>query len=92
MPCDALNSDAVKQWQLAGPERSRLLEEFGSEYLEDSGVDYSHHEQSSAMQCNFHKHANDLYEEMKRQGNHFLETCPELVTLGTRDCATNSAI
>ena len=86
------NTVALRQWMLAGPERSRLLEEFACDYLGDSAAEHDHHEQSSFTQTSFHKHASDLYEMIKLRGNPFLDKCPELVILGTRDCATDKAI
>ena len=52
----------------------------------------NHHEQSLAAQDLFKKHSNILYETITSMGNPFMDDCPELLALDSRNCAADSVV
>ncbi len=51
-----------------------------------------HHEEGLASQKTFKKQVQDLVDAVTEFGNPFLDDCPELLILNSRDCADNSVI
>ncbi len=70
------NPSAFKPWMIAGPEQSRLLTEFESQFLE------------STSQTNL----NRLFEVISNMGNPFKDDCPELLTLDSQNCTSEDVI
>ena len=84
---------AFRRWMIAGPEQARLLTEFEVQFVcSDEETNLPHHEQNQSVQDLFHKHVQDLCATISDMGNPFLEKCPELLTLHTRHCASDSVI
>lgn len=79
------NPVAFKRWMVAGPEQSRLLTEFASQFMDSEEVDYEQHEQGLASQELFQKHASSLHETMSIMGNPFECDGPELVALDSHN-------
>ena len=81
------NPSAFRRWMIAGPEQARLLTEFEVQFVcSDEETNLPHHEQNQSVQDLFHKHV------QADMGNPFLEKCPELLTLHTRHCASDSVV
>ena len=88
------NPVAFRRWMVAGPEQARILKEFESQLsLENEELNWKQqHEQCQSIQELFKKHVHDLCETISMMGNPFLEDCPELLILNTRDCATEDVV
>ena len=86
------NPTAFRRWMMAGPEQARLLKEF--ERSLDISTDNEEfnwlpqHEQCISIQESFKKHVQNLTETISNLGNPFLDDCPELLVLDTRNCAS----
>ena len=86
------NPKAFRRWMVAGPEQARLLTEFEDQYMAVENAQGNHHEQSLAAQDLFKKHSNILYETITSMGNPFMDDCPELLALDSRNCAADSVV
>ena len=51
-----------------------------------------HHEEGIASQRTFKKQTQNLIDTVTEFGNPFLDDCPELLILNSRDCADDSVI
>ena len=86
-------TSAFRRWMIAGPEQARLWTEFEVQFVcSDEETKLPHHEQNQSVQDLFHKHVQDLCATISDMGNPFLEKYPELLTLYTRHCASDSVI
>ncbi len=88
------NPIAFRRWMVGGPEQARLLKEFErqlSGYTDEEG-NLPHHEQYASVQELFKKHVCDLCATISSMGNPFLDDCPELLVLNTRNCASDEVI
>lgn len=80
------NPVAFTRWMVAGPEQARLLSEFEGQFIEENNPDGSkHHEQSLSSQEIFKKHVSNLFTTMSSMGNPFMDDCPELLALDSRN-------
>ena len=80
------NPTGLKRWMVAGPEVSRVLQEFESEALpqSESEEDLSHHQEGHSMQLSFQKQVNSVVSVVQARGNPFCDDFPELVTIDSR--------
>ena len=80
------NPGALRRWMVAGPEISRIVEEFedltGFIDEEDSG---KHHEQCPSTQKRFFNDVCALVTVMEDMGNPFLEASEDLLTIDSHD-------
>ncbi len=58
---------------VAGPEMSRILAEFETEFLSQKENDITHHEETQAVQSTFAKQVTSLVVTLQTMGNPFLE-------------------
>lgn len=86
------NPSAFRRWMVAGPEQARILTEFESQFLESEEHNNQQHEQSYSAQQLFHKQVKSLSEVISCMGNPFMDDCPELLVLDTRNCANDAVI
>lgn len=87
------NPTAFKRWMVAGPEQARLIQEFESQYLHDVGPSsFQQHEQGPARQESFRQQVSSLYTTITSMGNPFIDDCPELLVLSTRNCASENVV
>ena len=79
---------------ICGPEIARLLDEFESDFHISTGKsEKSHlHHEGLASQRTFKKQTPSLIDTITEFGNPFLDDCPELLILNSRDCADYSVI
>ena len=90
------NPTAFKRWMTAGPEQARLLKEFEkslNQSSENEEFDWlPQHEQCVSIQETFRSHVKNLTETMSNFVNPFLDDCPELLVLDTRNCISEAVI
>ena len=86
------NPKAFRRWMVAGPEQARLLTEFEGQFMAQENAQGKHHEQSLSVQDLFKIHSNSLYETITSMGNPFIDDCPELLALDSRNCAADSVV
>ena len=86
------NPKAFRRWMVAGPEQARLLTEFEGQFMAQENAQGKHHEQSLSVQDLFKIHSNSLYETITSIGNPFIDDCPELLALDSRNCAADSVV
>ena len=80
---------------IGGPEIARLLDEFESDFHISTGESekgHLHHEEGLASQRTFKKQTQSLIDTITKFGNPFLDDCPELLILNSRDCADDLVI
>lgn len=88
------NPGAFMRWMTAGPEQARLLKEFECQFY-DQSEELSwlkQHEQCSSVQELFKKQVHNLAETIANMGNPFMDDCPELLILNTRNCASEHVV
>ena len=76
---------------VAGPEQARLLSEFEGHILK-ADTNNQRHEQGCSTQSLFKKQVNSLSAVISNMGNPFLDDCPELLALHTRDCTSDAVV
>ena len=87
------NPVAFRRWMIAGPEQARLLSEFEGQFMEEDSPDgFEHHEQNLSSQELFKKQVSNLFTTMSSMGNPFMDDCPELLALDSRNCATEAVV
>ena len=86
------NPSAFRRWMVAGPEQARILTEFESLFLESEEHNSQQHEQGHSTQQLFKKQVNSLAEVISSMGNPFLDDCPELLILDTRNYASDAVV
>ena len=89
------NPTALLQWAIAGPEQARLITQFEKEYLtdlEDTKVEYQHHDEGISSQEIFQHQVNSLLHVFTELGNPFEDNCSELLVIHTRECADDSVV
>ena len=90
------NPVAFRRWMLSGPELSRLLKQFESEYFSDNDPDnhqnFLNHKQSLSTQKSFQRQVTSLSSIIRKMGNPFLADFSDLVSLDGQDCAHESVI
>lgn len=70
---------ALRRWMVAGPEVSRMVQEFeGSISTKES---HDHHEQKPGIQCAFSKDVTNTIAAFEELGNPFMETGPNLMAI-----------
>ena len=81
--------DTFRKWMISGPEQARLITSFENEYFQsdDKELNYCHHEEGLSTQNAFKQQVTNLTEAISEYGNPFLDDCPELLVLHTRECA-----
>lgn len=78
---------------VCGPEIAKLLDQFQSNFsVQEGAKPHFHHEEGVAAQKTFKKQALSLIETISKFGNPFLDDCPELLILNSRDCADDAVI
>ena len=79
------NPSALRKWVIAGPEQARLIVEFERQFLRDTRVQETHHEECLSAQNTFNQQVTALVEAIKELGNPFLDDTSELLVLDSRD-------
>ena len=79
------NPKAFRRWMVAGPKQVRFLTEFADQFMAEENVQGRHHKQSPSAQDLFKRHSNSLYETITNMGNPFMNDCPELLALDSRN-------
>ena len=88
------NPSAFRRWMVVGPEQIRLLSEFEDQFDIDAKEErpFSQHEQGLSTQETFKQQVNNLTATIKNMGNPFLDDCPELLALDSRNCFSENVI
>lgn len=79
------NPEMLERWIAAGPEISRVLEQF-TDVNDDGGQELPHHEEGSTSQHRFRRHVTNLMDVLQSRGNHFEESSADLVTIDNKVC------
>lgn len=74
---------------VAGPEQAS---EFEDHIILKADVTDQQHEQGYSTQKHFKQQVNNLSAVISNMGNPFLDDCPELLALHTRDCASDAVV
>lgn len=74
---------ALRRWMIAGPELSRMIEEF--EDVESNDHITKHHESMPSFQRNFIEDVRNLITSLENSGNPFLEESNDLIALHSKD-------
>ena len=78
---------------VAESEQASLLSEFEGQFMEENDPDgFKRHEQGLSSQYIFKKHVNNLFTTISSMGNPFMDDCPELLALESRNCATEAVV
>ena len=76
---------ALERWMVAGPEISRLIQEFENNSVDlRSKTSTKHHEQNQSMQNAFAKDVKSFVTTLEELGNPFLEDSGDLLTIDTK--------
>ncbi len=86
------NPSAFRRWMVAGPEQARLLNEFECQFMDLDGHGIEHHEHTPSLQEAFKRQVSSLSEVISNMGNPFMDDCPELLSLDTRNCASDAVL
>ena len=81
-----VNPHALQRWMVAGPEVSRVIDEF--ETAQEQHVNKAqllHHDQNESTQKTFKKDVRSLVAVIEEFGNPYLEETTDLLVLDTRD-------
>ena len=83
------NAAALRRWMVAGPEISRMVQEFeGFSQRPES----EHHTKSHSTQISFKQDVGNLIDAIHDLGNPFLEDSGDLITLDTKDIMEQDSI
>ena len=71
-----------------------MITEFEYLYLPelDPELNYRHHEEGGSSQKSFEKQVTSLIQVVENYGGLFMDACPELLVLNTRDCANSDVL
>lgn len=83
------NPSALRRWMIAGPEVARMVHEFERSALAES---QKHHEQTPAIQREFHKDVSNVVSNFHAMGNPFAEESEDLFTIHTKDVMNSSVV
>ena len=86
------NPSAFRRWMVAGPEQARLLVEFESQFMDTADQNCLQHEQSCSTQATFKRQVSSLCEVVSNMGNPFVDDCPELLVLDSRNCCSEDVV
>ena len=79
------NPQALERWMIAGPEISRLIQEFENcSQTSRSKKSRMHHKQNPSTQNDFVKDVKSLVATLEEMGNPFLEDSGDLLTIDTK--------
>ena len=84
------NPAALRRWMVAGPELSRMVDEF--EEAISAKESQKHHEQNPATQSAFAKDVLSLVSSFEELGNPFKENGEELTALHTKDVMNEEVV
>lgn len=84
------NPAALRRWMVAGPELSRMVDEF--EETISAKESQKHHEQNPATQSAFAKDILNLVSSFEELGNPFKENGEELTALHTKDIMNEEVV
>ena len=93
--CILENPEALRRWMVAGPEVARCLTNFEDDFcsvIQNRNERGRHHEQDYSKQRSFQNNVRNLAKIIADFGNPFLEDCPKLIALDTRNCADESVV
>ena len=76
------NPAALKRWMVAGPEITRMIQEFEGD--SSTTDEYDHHEQKRGVQTAFVKDVVSMISSFEEPGNPFKEKGPHLMALHTK--------
>ena len=84
------NPAALRRWMIAGPEVTRMVEEFENSACADSQD--RHHEQTPAIQREFRKDVSSVISNFNAMGNPFAEESEDLFAIHTKDVMDGSVV
>ena len=78
---------------ICGPENTKLIGQFESDFnVNEADKAHLYHEEGAAVQKSFKKQTQAFVDTITEFGNPFLNECPELLALHSRDCAVDTLI
>ena len=78
---------------IRGPENTKLIGQFESDInVNEADKAHLHHEEGAAVQKSFKKQTQAFVDTITEFGSPFLDDCPELLALHSRDCADDTLI
>jgi len=86
------NDQSLQKWMVAGPEISRLVQEFEESLEMSAPKETKHHEQTSYYQKRFQQHLSAFITKTDEHGNPFSEESSELVSLLSKDIFDQDAV
>ena len=84
------NPAALRRWMVAGPEVSRMVQEF--EGSNSSPESCAHHEQKPGVQSAFHKDVQNTVMSFEELSNPFMEAGPYLMMIHTKDIMDDAVV
>ena len=86
------NEEALRQWMVAGPEVTELLNVNNTKYCDKVTMSTKHHEQISCIQKKFLKDVKNLVISMEEVGNPLIEESNDLFTFDTKGIMSSDVI
>ena len=83
------NPTALNRWMICGPKITKLIGQFESEFNVNEAEKAHLHGSSQKL---FKKQTQAFVDTITEFGNPFLDDCPELLVLHSRDCADDTVI
>ena len=85
------NPAALRRWMVAGPELSRMVQEF-EESTSPPAEERSYHEQKPAVQCTFSKDVVNTVSYFEELGNPFQDESENLMAIHTKDIKDDAVV
>lgn len=79
------DADALRRWTVAGPEVSRLIDEFETRGDADPKSEGKHHDETESVQKRFLEMVENLAKVIKEMGNPFEEDSVDLIVLDSHE-------
>ena len=76
---------ALRRWLIAGPEVSRIIQEFETSFSGSESTDKRHHKQTFSVQMQFWEDVKKLVDVIDVLGSPYLDDGTELVVIDTKD-------
>lgn len=88
------NQDSLCIWTIAGPQLSRVIDEFENamEFSSKGVSENRHHEQAKSVQLKFKRHVNALVDVIEEMGNPFTEDSNNLLKLDSRELTDQAVV
>lgn len=86
------NPGALRRWMIAGPEISRMVQEFEEQFQKAESVEEKHHEEKPTIQSTFAVQVNSVVCTFEEMGNPFAEDSKYLFAVDTKDIMSNEVV